>query len=286
MPVFSIIIPSFNRANIIHRPLNAVLSQSFKDYEVIIVDDGSSDNTQSVIDSNFSQKNIKYLFQHNQGVSAARNYGAIHANGRYLIFLDTDDLVEENWLKEFYDSLILENSLMAYCSLKKIKIDGSEEYIDARVPYKKSKAEGFVIPGSWVIQKSLFFDIGMYDVNLKFGENTELKIRIDALNIPISVIDHYNFVYFESKDGGSKNNQNKLDSITYTIKKHLSYFEKNPRIKKLQLQTAAVAAARLGMYKTAYQLFKSALKGNRNNIKLWLQLLISKNPLLSKMVWK
>ena len=58
MPVFSIIIPSFNRASIIHRPLNAVLSQSFKDYEVIIVDDGSTDNTKSIIDSNFSQENI------------------------------------------------------------------------------------------------------------------------------------------------------------------------------------------------------------------------------------
>ena len=105
MPYFSIIIPSFNRTHIIDRAIQGVLQQTFQDFEILIVDDGSTDNTQAIVKEYSADLKIKYIYQNNQGVCSARNTGAKEANGAYLIFLDSDDTVEKSWLQDFYDSL-------------------------------------------------------------------------------------------------------------------------------------------------------------------------------------
>jgi glycosyltransferase involved in cell wall biosynthesis len=92
-PLVSIIIPTYNRAYILGETLESVLSQTYGNYEAIVIDDGSSDNTRELVDS-FIQRDtrIKYVKQNNAGVSAARNHGMRIAQGEYLAFLDSDDL--------------------------------------------------------------------------------------------------------------------------------------------------------------------------------------------------
>ena len=90
MPLFSIIIPVYNREKLIKGTLSSVLSQTYKDYEVIVVDDGSTDNTLEVL-SQFS-KSVTVLRQENAGPGAARNLGIARATGQYVAFLDSDDL--------------------------------------------------------------------------------------------------------------------------------------------------------------------------------------------------
>ena len=91
-PYFSIIIPAFNRAHLISKAIDSVIAQTFEDWELIIVDDGSTDNTKDLI-CNYQEKDsrINYIFQKNAERSAARNNGIANAKGEYICFLDSDD---------------------------------------------------------------------------------------------------------------------------------------------------------------------------------------------------
>ncbi len=93
--MISVIIPTFNRAGLLQKAASSVLAQSFKDLELIIVDDGSGDETPSVVES-FKDRRIIYCRQENKGVSAARNLGLSASRGEYVAFLDSDDY----WLPE------------------------------------------------------------------------------------------------------------------------------------------------------------------------------------------
>lgn len=85
----SVIIPTYNRAEFISDAIESVLNQTFEDYEIIIVDDGSTDNTKQIVQSYTSK--VKYYYQEQSGVSSARNYGIKAATGEYIAFLDSDD---------------------------------------------------------------------------------------------------------------------------------------------------------------------------------------------------
>lgn len=99
---FSIIIPTYNRVGLISRTIDSILNQSFSDYEIIIVDDGSQDHTNEII-SSLNKDFIKYFKTENFGVAHARNFGINKALGRYVGFLDSDDLMEVNHLQTAFD---------------------------------------------------------------------------------------------------------------------------------------------------------------------------------------
>jgi glycosyltransferase involved in cell wall biosynthesis len=103
-PITSVIIPTFNRENIIPRAINSVLSQTYKNFEILIVDDGSSDNTEFVIKS-LREPRIQYIKQKNSGQAAARNTGINHSIGKYIAFLDDDDYWFPNKLEQQIDQL-------------------------------------------------------------------------------------------------------------------------------------------------------------------------------------
>ncbi len=94
MPFFSVVIPTFNRAHLVTRAVESVLTQKFTDYECIVVDDGSTDDTSRVL-SPYTNK-IKYIYISHGGVSTARNRGIQQAQGEWIAFLDSDDM----WLPE------------------------------------------------------------------------------------------------------------------------------------------------------------------------------------------
>lgn len=96
-PKFSIIIPTYNRANLISKTIESVLNQKYDNFEVIVVDDGSTDNTAEVI-ANFKDKRIRYYYKENEERAVARNYGTRLSRGEYVSFLDSDDIVYENYL--------------------------------------------------------------------------------------------------------------------------------------------------------------------------------------------
>jgi glycosyltransferase involved in cell wall biosynthesis len=100
-PLFSIIIPAYNRAKIIERTLRSVLAQSFSDFECLVIDDGSKDSAElAALVASFGDPRFKYFRQENGGASAARNTGAMVASGEYLVYLDSDDLFLPEKLRE------------------------------------------------------------------------------------------------------------------------------------------------------------------------------------------
>ena len=100
--MFSIILPTFNRAHMIHEAIKSVLNQTYKNWELIVVDDGSTDNTKEVVEEFVKiDKRIKYIFQENKERSAARNNGIKNAKGDWICFLDSDDIYHTIHLEEF-----------------------------------------------------------------------------------------------------------------------------------------------------------------------------------------
>jgi glycosyltransferase involved in cell wall biosynthesis len=98
MPKVSVIIPTYNAANWLKQSIDSVLRQIFTDYELIIIDDGSTDDTSSIVKS-FDDKRIRYFHKANGGVASARNMGLDKATGEYIAFLDSDDLWPESYLE-------------------------------------------------------------------------------------------------------------------------------------------------------------------------------------------
>jgi glycosyltransferase involved in cell wall biosynthesis len=90
MPTVSVIIPAYNAAQYLGQAVESVLSQTFSDFEIILVDDGSTDNTKDVVNS-FADNRLRYIYQVNKGRTGARNTGIYHATGKYVAFLDSDD---------------------------------------------------------------------------------------------------------------------------------------------------------------------------------------------------
>ncbi|MFD2433455.1 glycosyltransferase family 2 protein [Mesonia maritima] len=100
MPFFSVVIPLFNKENHIYDTLTYILNQTFPDFEVIVVNDGSTDNSSNIVE-NFSDSRIRLFHQENQGASVARNFGISRAQSKYIALIDADDIWYSTHLEEF-----------------------------------------------------------------------------------------------------------------------------------------------------------------------------------------
>lgn len=137
-PKFSIIVPVYNTEKYLKRCLDSIKNQSFKDYEVIIVNDGSTDNSSDII----SKYSYKVINQENLGLSMARNNGVKESSGEYLIFLDSDDYIEKDLLKEVNESLSNNPDLVRY-QIKEV-FDDEENINYEEEPFdNKSGVEAF-----------------------------------------------------------------------------------------------------------------------------------------------
>lgn len=125
-PFFSIIIPTYNRAHLIEKTIESLLNQRFKDYEIIVIDDGSTDNTKEVLLPYISD-HFHYFYQENAERNAARNRGTANAKGQYINWFDSDDIALPNHLETFYNYIIENNYPKAlHSNYDDIDIDGKQ----------------------------------------------------------------------------------------------------------------------------------------------------------------
>jgi glycosyltransferase involved in cell wall biosynthesis len=183
-PLFSIIIPTYNRGGYIAHTIESVLTQICPDFEVIVVDDGSTDNTAEVLRS-IEDHRLKYYKKQNGERGAARNYGMCRAKGRYLTFLDSDDQLYANYLKNAYDS-ILQN---AYPPFLHVGYEVTDENLlsKEKIDYLKSDDIGIFVKGNPLSCLGVFIreDIAKHhtfneDRDLAGSEDWELWLRIVA----------------------------------------------------------------------------------------------------------
>jgi len=158
---FSIIIPVYNRKQFLKPVINSVLKQTYSQFELLIVDDGSSDNAGEYIASEFKDERIKYFFKKNEERGAARNYGLEKAKGSYAVFLDSDDVMEDNYLAVLAD-IIKEHPNQVFFATK----------YDFELP------DGKRLPSSIQPLKEGFYDFNFF-----------LKGNVLACNFCIKIID-------------------------------------------------------------------------------------------------
>jgi glycosyltransferase involved in cell wall biosynthesis len=139
MPFFSIVIPTYNRANLLCPTLKSVLNQSFTDYEVILVDDGSTDETPQVIENEFgTDTKLVYIRKKNEERSIARNTGIAQAKGEFIVFFDSDDLMHPIHLQTLYEAILQHPQCDMFAAKYEYNREGSISYNEI-----KNIAEGF-----------------------------------------------------------------------------------------------------------------------------------------------
>ncbi|WP_051062272.1 glycosyltransferase family 2 protein [Ilumatobacter nonamiensis] len=171
---YSVIVPTFNRAATIGRAIESVLSQDFENWELVIVDDGSTDDTAAVVRPLLSDRRIRYVAQSNAGVAAARNTGASTATGSMLTFLDSDDEVTASWLADFHRQVDLTGERVGFvsCGFRIAGRDCPPRWRDelSASPYNS-------LSGTFAVSKRVFDIIGGYDAQLRQSENWEMVLR-------------------------------------------------------------------------------------------------------------
>ena len=122
----SILMPVYNAEKYLNETIDTIKNQSFSNWELIIVDDGSIDNSKEICTKLMNDdKRIKYIFQENLGVSHTRNVALENAQGKYIVFVDSDDLIHEDYLKILINSIEKNNSDISLCNFIERKISNT-----------------------------------------------------------------------------------------------------------------------------------------------------------------
>ena len=125
--MISVIVPVYQVESYLHRCVDSILKQTYKDYEVILVDDGSKDSSGKICDEYEAvNARVKVIHQENKGLSGARNAGIALAKGEWIVFVDSDDYIAETMLSDLYNAAVYNNVLMAMCNFQCIDDKGME----------------------------------------------------------------------------------------------------------------------------------------------------------------
>lgn len=188
MPFISVVIPLYNKENYIGSTIENVLNQSFQDFEIVIVDDGSTDNSFAIANS-FNDSRIRLLQQKNAGPSAARNKGVELSESNFIALLDADDVWKKNHLEELYNSISKFPDAALFCNAYQLKLQKNfthnatynlqnmhdiqlvEDYFSASIihPLAWTSAVAF--------NKSDFWDLGGFDPKIPSGQDIDLWIK-------------------------------------------------------------------------------------------------------------
>lgn len=211
MPLFSVVIPSFNRVALLGSALGSVFAQRFADFEIIVVDDGSTDGTRDYLNS--LGRRIKLFRQPNRGPGAARNLGARHATGKYLAFLDSDDLWFP-WTLELYRDVIHDYCEPAFLAgkpyvfsdndeLHKVKLGAArvEQFADYLASADRWRWWG---ASSFIIRRDAFVAVGGFTDKWVNAEDADLALRLGVAPGFIQITHPTTFAYREHKGSAMK----------------------------------------------------------------------------------
>ncbi|MFH1882428.1 MAG: glycosyltransferase [Planctomycetota bacterium] len=237
MPTVSVVIPTYNRARILGRAVRSVLNQSYKDFEVIVVDDASSDNTKEIVDG-LNDKRIKYIrHDKNSGEAAARNTGIQAAGGKYIASHDSDD----EWLagKLERQVMLLESSPrevgLAYTGFWRIEGNTQSYFPPDRIGriegdiHRELLRGNFVGTPTTVVKKECFERLGGFDERLRHLVDWEMWIRISELYRFICVNESL-VISHGMSDSVSTNEVALIEAHEYILGKHFGKFARDRKV--------------------------------------------------------
>lgn len=179
----SVIIPTYNNGRFLAKALDSVLSQSYDAFEIVVVDDGSTDHTQAVLEP--YQEHIHYVYQENGGSAMARNHGLALARGEYIVFLDADDILLPNKLAKQV-SFLDQKPLLGMVHSGWLIIDEGGSQIGERCPWEKAPTLDLeawlwkkpIKMGAMMYRRHWLRHVGGFDPELRQSQDTDLMLRL------------------------------------------------------------------------------------------------------------
>ncbi|MFH1856757.1 MAG: glycosyltransferase [Candidatus Omnitrophota bacterium] len=276
-PFFSIIIPTYNRDSFIAKAVDSVLQQTFKNLELVIIDDGSTDNTANLINS-YTDERIKYIYRQNYGPSSARNRGIKEARAEWVCFLDSDDWFDKeklqitfDYIKRYPDYTIFHSEEIWYRSGKVLNQKKIHQKYGGWI-FEKCLALCRVSISTACIHKSVFEKIGLLDESLPCCEDYDFWLRA-SLKYPLYLIPKA----LTSKEGGHNDQVSKkywgmdrfritaLDKILKT--QQLSQKQREITIEELEKKCGVLIAGCLKRMKTKETAYYSEIIAKYKNTK-------------------
>lgn len=289
MATFSVIVPTRDRADVLGLALRSVLAQTFSDFDVVVVDDGSGDDTREMVDA-LGDPRVRYVYRDHAGVSAARNTGADEASGRFLTFLDSDDEVLPEWLDALRRDLARPRVGIVCCGVAHLDARGVVDRV--RLPAGMGPAfrhqEGLFLAGTFALRREIFEEVGGYVAGLPYGENTELALRlvpfcgdrgwaIATLAEPL--------VRIHPRNGSPTREEARLIGARYILEHHREAMASDPIELSSYLAVAGVSAVRTGRHREARAHFAGAVLTHPWSPRNYARLVVSLSPALSRKVW-
>ncbi len=196
MTKVSIIVPTYNREKYVNRCLDSLINQTLKDIEIIIVDDGSTDNTKNIINE-YKDKRIKYIYKENTGIGETRNLGIENAIGEYISFVDIDDFLDKTMIEKCYNKAINDNLDIVICDYIEINEETTEQKQIHLMEFNNTTLEDLpelinktnLGPCNKIIKRSLFKD-NVFPTNIKY-EDMSLVIKLYKNANKIGKINEY-----------------------------------------------------------------------------------------------
>ncbi|MGJ8684490.1 MAG: glycosyltransferase [Nonlabens sp.] len=261
----SVIVPCYNQGEFLDECLQSVLNQSYEDWECIIVNDGSTDNSEDILrrwiqnDSRFSLMSIE-----NAGVSNARNQGITKAKGEYILPLDADDYIHENYLESAFDIFNTSPSCKVVYGAVMMVGEKNKKWELPEFSMKELAISN-IIPVSGIYRKEEWQRIGGYDVKLDKGlEDWEFWIHLLKDDPVVKFIDEIS-LYYRIKPESRNTGVNQLlqaEIQSYVFNKHANYYMKtfgsyHELLKKLKYQEMELTGFKNSLN---YKIFKSIRK--------------------------
>ncbi len=230
MPKVSVIVPIYNVEKYLEKCINSLLSQTLEDIQIILVNDGSKDNS-GTIAKKYAERNkdkVIYVEKENGGLSDARNYGLKYATGDFVAFLDSDDYIEKNAYEEMYNKAIEENADYVECDFiweypNKAKIDKQYKY------QNKKEMLSFVRVVAWnkLIKRSLIIEHNLeFPKGLRY-EDVEFTYKLIPYINKFAYVDKP-FIHYIQREGSIANVQNERTAEIFTVLDEvIEFYKKN-----------------------------------------------------------
>ena len=224
-PKFSVVIPAYNQAQFLADAIHSVMFQTYRDFEIIVVDDGSTDNTPQVAQQ-FGEA-IRYIRQTNQGLSAARNTAIRNARAEIIALLDSDDLWEPNFLEKMTNLLnMYPEASGSYCGFQYIDAQGhivgkpSLKVVPPELFHQTVIYEGnWLVPSAIVFSKQLVEQVGLFDITINPVADADMWIRLSAIRPFIGLPEA--LVRYRQHDSNMSKDPEQMVTADYRLKEKM-----------------------------------------------------------------
>lgn len=227
MTRIAVIIPSYNCAPFVEQAVESVFRQTYSDYELIVVDDGSSDNTAQVLAKYSSNPKFRYYRQENRGLPGSRNAGVRISNSEYLAFLDADDQLEGDALRLMVQELDRTGASWCLIDIVKAKSNGREiQYTEVPKddPFYAILCDDFIQRGMF-FRRDAFVEVGMYDESMKYREDWDINVRMFAARKSFTYLPKPLYIYTWREGSITTGKRARvLDFTAMLLKKHHKSF--------------------------------------------------------------